>query len=133
MFDVIGDVHGHADELEDLLQLLGYAKKSGVYRHATRTAIFLGDWIDRGPQIRQTLEVVRSMVQGKSALAVIGNHELNAMAWATLRVAPKVSDDSSNQAVGHATEHAARNTTGNVAGHLSGNAPLVHNTYAQKN
>ena len=133
MFDVIGDVHGHADELEDLLQLLGYAKKSGVYRHATRTAIFLGDWIDRGPQIRQTLEVVRSMVQGKSALAVIGNHELNAMAWATLRVAPKVSDDSSNHAVGHATEHAARNTTGNVAGHLSGNAPLVHNTYAQKN
>ena len=68
MFDVIGDVHGHADELEDLLQLLGYAKKSGVYRHATRTAIFLGDWIDRGPQIRQTLEVVRSMVQGTSAL-----------------------------------------------------------------
>ncbi|MSR33789.1 MAG: metallophosphoesterase [Phycisphaerales bacterium] len=123
MFDVIGDVHGHADELEDLLQLLGYAKKSGVYRHATRTAIFLGDWIDRGPKIRQTLEVVRAMVEAKSARAVIGNHEWNALAWATLRVAPKATDDASN----HAANNAAGNATGNVSVQFGGNVSRVDN------
>ncbi len=105
MFDVIGDVHGHADELEDLLQLLGYAKKSGVYRHATRSAIFLGDWIDRGPKIRQTLEIVRSMVDANAARAVIGNHELNALAWATLRVAPPLSDECAHRVTSSASDH----------------------------
>ena len=122
MFDVIGDVHGHADELEELLQLLGYAKKSGVYRHSTRTAIFLGDWIDRGPQIRQTLEVVRAMVQAKSARAVIGNHELNALAWATLRVAPKVVDDSCKLALGNASGNPSGNTVGNATSNSISNA-----------
>ena len=98
MFDVIGDVHGHADELEDLLQLLGYQKKSGVYRHANRTVIFLGDWIDRGPKIRQTLEVVRAMVEANAARAVIGNHELNALAWATPRMALETSANSASRA-----------------------------------
>ncbi len=83
MYDIIGDIHGHADELIQLLGILGYQKKQGVYEHPERKVIFLGDFIDRGPQIRQVLEIVRPMVEEDKALAVMGNHELNALAFHT--------------------------------------------------
>lgn len=83
MYDLIGDIHGHADELLALLQRLDYHQDSGVFRHPTRRVIFLGDFIDRGPKIRQVLETVRAMVEAGSALAVMGNHEFNAVAFHT--------------------------------------------------
>jgi hypothetical protein len=46
MYDLIGDIHGHADELVQLLQALGYEKTHGAYRHRDRKVIFLGDFID---------------------------------------------------------------------------------------
>lgn len=81
MYDLIGDIHGHAAELRQLLAKLDYASDAdGVYRHAGgRQVIFLGDFIDRGPAIRETLQVVRAMVDGGAALAVMGNHEFNAL------------------------------------------------------
>ena len=83
MYDLIGDIHGHADALERLLAGLGYSRKRGVYRHTDRQAIFLGDFIDRGPKIRETLEIVRPMIDSGVALSVMGNHELNALAFHT--------------------------------------------------
>jgi hypothetical protein len=83
MYDLIGDIHGHADELVQLLERLGYQKDQGVYRHPDRKVIFLGDFIDRGPQVRQVLQIVRAMIDEESALAVMGNHELNALAYHT--------------------------------------------------
>lgn len=83
MYDLIGDIHGHADELVQLLELLGYEKAKGSYRHPERKVIFLGDFIDRGPKIRQVLEIVRPMIEEEKALAVMGNHELNALAYHT--------------------------------------------------
>src|SRR5476651_959511 len=83
MYDLIGDIHGHANELEQLLNALGYEKLRGVYRHPERKVIFLGDFIDRGPKCREVLEIVRPMVEEGNALAVMGNHELNAMAYHT--------------------------------------------------
>ena len=83
MYDMIGDIHGHADELVQLLTTLGYTRRSGVFQHPSRQPIFLGDFIDRGTQIRETLEIVRPMVEGGHALAVMGNHELNALAFHT--------------------------------------------------
>ena len=83
MYDLIGDIHGHADELVQLLELLGYEKAKGSYRHPERKVIFLGDFIDRGPKIRLVLEIVRPMVEAGHALAVMGNHELNALAYHT--------------------------------------------------
>lgn len=83
MYDVIGDIHGHADELELLLQALGYREVRSVYEHPERKVIFLGDFIDRGPQIRQVLNIVRPMVDGGKALAVMGNHEFNALLFHT--------------------------------------------------
>ncbi len=54
MFDFIGDIHGLADELEALLKMLDYQKVGGVYRHSERKMFFAGDFIDRGPKIRET-------------------------------------------------------------------------------
>lgn len=81
MIDLIGDVHGHADELEELLRKLGYSKNDKVYSHPNRKVLFVGDYIDRGPKIRETLEIVKQMVDRGSAIALLGNHEYNALAF----------------------------------------------------
>lgn len=83
MYDLIGDIHGYADELLQLLKKLGYRQDHGVYAHPERKVIFLGDFIDRGPKIREVLDIVRPMVEQETALAVMGNHELNALAYHT--------------------------------------------------
>ena len=80
-YDVIGDVHGHAIELENLLRRMEYSDTSGVWRHPRRTAIFVGDLIDRGPQQIATVDIARRMIEAGSAQAVMGNHEFNAIAW----------------------------------------------------
>jgi hypothetical protein len=82
-FDVIGDIHGQADKLHGLLQTMGYRDTNGAYRHPNRTAIFVGDFIDRGPKQVESVMTVRRMVEASSAMAVMGNHEFNAIAWHT--------------------------------------------------
>ena len=83
MYDLIGDIHGHADELVFLLEQMGYDCRSGVYAHPRRRAVFVGDLIDRGPKIREVLRIVRGMVEAGQALCVMGNHEFNALAYHT--------------------------------------------------
>ena len=77
VFDIIGDIHGYADRLKSLLKSLGYVESEGAYRHSdqNRRAIFVGDFVDRGPQIPEAVLLVRSMVEAGSALATMGNHE----------------------------------------------------------
>jgi protein phosphatase len=75
-FDLIGDIHGCGDELEELLTLLGYTRVGGVFRHPEgRRAIFLGDLVDRGPRVPDVLRIVMGMVEAGSALCVPGNHD----------------------------------------------------------
>jgi hypothetical protein len=82
-YDLIGDIHGCAKTLERLLDTLGYRLQAGVWRHPQRMAIFLGDLVDRGPRIRETLHLVRDMVSAGQALCIMGNHEFNALGWST--------------------------------------------------
>jgi hypothetical protein len=82
-FDLIGDVHGCCDSLIALLATLGYEKRSGVYQHPHRRAIFLGDLVDRGPKIRETLHLVRDMVTHSGAQMVLGNHEISTLRYLT--------------------------------------------------
>ncbi len=82
-FDVVGDLHGQHGKLLALLSKLGYSESGGVWRHATRTAIFVGDLIDRGPGQLETVATVRAMVDAGNAQCVLGNHEFNAIAWVT--------------------------------------------------
>jgi hypothetical protein len=80
-YDVIGDIHGQADKLQALLRAMGYTQKAGAYRHPSRKAVFVGDFIDRGPRQVDTYKMARAMVEADSALAILGNHEFNAIAW----------------------------------------------------
>ncbi|SIQ70966.1 Calcineurin-like phosphoesterase [Alkalispirochaeta americana] len=85
VYDIIGDIHGHFRPLEELLRRLGYRYRGGTWRFpgGIRQALFVGDFLDRGPAIPETLTLVRSMIEGGSARAVLGNHEYNALAWHT--------------------------------------------------
>ncbi|MFF2428956.1 polynucleotide kinase-phosphatase [Streptomyces mirabilis] len=71
-FDIIGDIHGCASELETLLGKLGYV--DGAHPQG-RTAVFVGDLVDRGPDTPGVLRRVMSMVAAGHALCVPGNHE----------------------------------------------------------
>ncbi|WP_425400785.1 polynucleotide kinase-phosphatase [Aeoliella sp.] len=86
-FDFIGDVHGCCDELEELLDQLGYQESiisagqfvwgEKSYTHLEgRKAVFVGDLVDRGPRVLDTVSIVRNMVWQGSALCVPGNHDM---------------------------------------------------------
>ena len=82
-YDLIADIHGRADALVALLGQMGYRETQGAWRHSDRQAVFVGDFIDRGSQQIESVSIARRMVDAGSALAVMGNHELNAIAWFT--------------------------------------------------
>lgn len=85
-YDLIGDIHGQAGMLVALLQQLGYVERGGVWKPpAGRMAIFVGDLIDRGPEQLKVVNVVRSMIDAGFARSVMGNHEFNAIGYATER------------------------------------------------
>ncbi|MFI5754781.1 polynucleotide kinase-phosphatase [Streptomyces sp. NPDC051569] len=77
-FDIIGDIHGCRSELETLLSALGYA--DGVHPEG-RTAVFVGDLVDRGPDSPGVLRRVMGMVAAGTALCVPGNHENKLGRW----------------------------------------------------
>ncbi|PIE02004.1 MAG: phosphoesterase [Acidobacteria bacterium] len=76
-YDIIGDIHGHASELHKLLQAMGYQNSGHTYAHPSRKVLFLGDYIDRGPEIAETLHLVKNMIDSGQAVGLLGNHEYN--------------------------------------------------------
>ena len=82
-YDIIGDIHGHATTLVHLLEKLGYTLTKGIYSHQNRKVIFLGDFIDRGTEESSVINIVRPMIDNGHALAVMGNHEFNAICYHT--------------------------------------------------
>lgn len=92
-FDIIGDVHGCCDELEDLLGQLGYAvawteqadgfgRRPLITAPAGRRVVFAGDLVDRGPRSRDALAIVHTMVERDgTALLVPGNHDIKFLRW----------------------------------------------------
>lgn len=75
-FDIVGDVHGCADELGELLARLGYGRAGDGWRHPRgRRPILVGDLVDRGPRIADTLDLVMAAVAAGRALCVVGNHD----------------------------------------------------------
>ncbi len=81
MYDIIGDVHGYASLLKKLLLEMGYTKTESGYSHPNRKAIFVGDFVNRGPEIRKTVRIIRKMVENGHAQAIIGNHEINTIIY----------------------------------------------------
>jgi len=89
-FDIIGDVHGCADELETLLAKLAYRvscsgtgpdRTCAVTALGKRRAIFVGDLVDRGPRTPDVLRIVMEMVAKGLAFAVAGNHDVKFGRW----------------------------------------------------
>lgn len=85
-FDIVGDVHGCADELERLLDMLGYDVR---WRNETvtvapppgRTLIFVGDLVDRGPRTPDVLRIAMAMAEAGTGLCVEGNHDNKFGRW----------------------------------------------------
>ncbi|GGS12152.1 metallophosphoesterase [Deinococcus sedimenti] len=61
----IGDVHGCLAELNELLAQIS----------PDRHLVFLGDYVDRGPDNRGVLARVRALVEARRATALLGNHD----------------------------------------------------------
>ena len=89
-FDIIGDVHGCSAELQQLLEKLGYAvdwsqtdgeRTVAVTPPEGRKAVFVGDLVDRGPNITDVLRIAMSMVAAGTAYVVQGNHERKLGRW----------------------------------------------------
>jgi serine/threonine protein phosphatase 1 len=70
---VIGDIHGMAAKLENLLGQINL----WLQMNATielQQFVFLGDYIDRGPRAREVLQIVQRL-QAAGAICLRGNHE----------------------------------------------------------
>ena len=77
--DIVGDVHGEIDALDELVARLGY---DGDGRHpGGRRLVFVGDLVDRGPRTPDVLRLVMGMVENGSALCVPGNHDVKFLRW----------------------------------------------------
>ncbi|KPQ00135.1 MAG: serine/threonine protein phosphatase 1 [Rhodobacteraceae bacterium HLUCCA12] len=79
--DIIPDIHGQAEKLRIALQSLGWQRNGTTWLHPEpdRQIVFLGDFIDRGPENGAVIRIVRELMDAGRARAIMGNHELNAL------------------------------------------------------
>jgi protein phosphatase len=89
-FDIVGDVHGCAGELAELLERLGYrvcgfagaaGSRVQVIPPSGRRAVFVGDLVDRGPDSPAVLRIVMAMVEAGTAFCIPGNHDDKFLRW----------------------------------------------------
>lgn len=80
-YDIVGDVHGHAESFVALIKHLGYAPVNGVWQHPERILISVGDIIDRGPGQKEIVDILKPMQENGKAIVIMGNHEFYAIAW----------------------------------------------------
>lgn len=83
--DIIPDIHGQAEKLRVALKNLGWRRNGTTWLHAepNRQIVFLGDFIDRGPENAAVIRIVRELMDAGRAQAIMGNHELNALHFHT--------------------------------------------------
>jgi hypothetical protein len=84
-YDILPDIHGQSEKLKHRLSELGYCHADGTWGHphADRHCVFLGDFIDSGPDNAGVIGIVRRMIDDGRASAIMGNHELNAIHFHT--------------------------------------------------
>lgn len=71
---VISDIHGHYDELVELLEKL-------QVNEAEDMIVFLGDYVDRGPKSKEVLQLIKNITERKSSIAIMGNHDYRFVRW----------------------------------------------------
>lgn len=82
MYDLIGDIHGYASELKALWTKVDCQVTDGIWQHPERKVVFLSEFVDCGSEQIEIVHISRTMVESGSALAIKGNHEYSAVAWA---------------------------------------------------
>lgn len=103
-YDIIPDIHADIDRLTSTLECLGYVQGSASWLHPEgRIAAFLGDFIDMGRSNRSVLTLVRAMRDKGHAVAIMGNHELNALLYHR----PGLNADGTDD--GYMRAHSAKN------------------------
>ncbi len=80
---IVGDIQGCFDELKRLLE-------KAAFDAAKDTVWFAGDLVARGPKSLETLRFVKSL--GRSAVTVLGNHDLHLLA-VSLGIHPQKKKD----------------------------------------
>ena len=87
MYAIIPDIHGDFGRLEATLEKAGFQRDADDrwFHPSSTKAVFLGDFIDGGNENRKVIQTVRSMMVDKVAVAIMGNHELNAILYHTPR------------------------------------------------
>lgn len=89
-FDIVGDVHGCADELVTLLARLDHTvelkgrsdtRLVAINGTSSRRIVFVGDYVDRGPRSPDVLRIVMALVEAGRALAIPGNHDAKFRRW----------------------------------------------------
>jgi hypothetical protein len=83
--DIIPDIHGQAEKLFLALKNLGWQRNGTTWLHSEcdRQIVFLGDFIDRGPENAAVIRTVRELMDSGRAQAILGNHEINALHFHT--------------------------------------------------
>lgn len=103
-FDIIPDIHADIDRLTETLSSLGYERGDETWAHPEgRIAAFLGDFIDMGLANRSVLTLIRAMCDQGHAMAIMGNHELNALLYHS----PGLNSDGTGD--GYMRAHSAKN------------------------
>lgn len=103
--DIIPDIHADIDRLTKTLSHLGYQETDECWAHPKgRVAAFLGDFIDTGTQNAAVISLVRAMEQRGQAIAIMGNHELNALLY------HEQGENSDGTTDGYMRAHSEENT-----------------------
>ena len=107
MYDIIGDIHGMAHKLDALLAQIGWRKTTAGWScdAGDRQLLFLGDFIDRGPENAAVISTVRSLMDAGKARAVMGNHEFNALLFHTID--PETGDPLRARSENNMRQHGA--------------------------
>src|SRR6516162_8306111 len=69
----VGDIHGRDDLLREMAERVEADTKTRTFDHAE--TVFLGDYIDRGPDSKRVLERLATNEWPTSIIALAGNHE----------------------------------------------------------
>ncbi|MBC7736708.1 MAG: metallophosphoesterase [Candidatus Saccharibacteria bacterium] len=110
LYDIIPDIHADIARLTQTLTRLGYLAGPKAWAHPEgRVAAFLGDFIDMGRANRSVLNVVRAMRHHGHAVAIMGNHELNALLYHR----PGLNVDGTED--GYMRAHSVKNRTQHLA------------------
>ena len=64
----IGDIHGEADALQTLMDLQLFQQQDAI--------IFLGDYVNNGPKVRDTIEQLIRISTTYKTIFLTGNHEI---------------------------------------------------------